>query len=782
MFLPLLASFAKGAAEGAEEMIDQEALNRYEVAAALKKAAADNPPGSIGPFTFKTNNKPGSYEYGQQQLNNLDAALGTAQGQAQFAQYIQQNDPSGNTINREIKDIIGIWSAKNQRTVKTKGQADAIIAPSFQKTYKNIYRHLNPNSTPLQDRQNNQPSGATRATLKSESQQRGYIVSWNGSTAWADGLNLLPEAPPAQLPSEELVEPNYRAGTAQLASTLAFKRGNGLLIGDVQMVPTVGIDAADNADVRQVVTPVMFGPKNNRRETSMAKVLNEKNTSLTAEKTAVANNLWFTVSGMEREDQAAEVGLVTSQFQLAHVPRNFKPASVTERQIAITPSGGSEGAIQYDASAPTLMPNTRDSYQAQIKDKNSPIAKQIDLRKYQADANLRILNMTGRMLDYLEEDTGGNLYDSVQKIAGGIKGMVIEIGNDLFGTDEDGIAAKKEYGAIKEQIFGLTKTSGDAAVYAALERLTAFAMAQIVQNKTDKISNKDVEEMKNVLGGGLQSKEMTMRVLSRFRSMALKSLLKVGGFSGAVGPRGALTYEQYYAANAQYQAFNRVSPSLSSARAAANYVKENTTNMTSGYSLAKSFRLGGYNQEDMEIYVDGKKRGVREDSALSNMETAIIYAYQSTVKNYRGSNDPDMPDFARNETSDMKKRAVISITQGGIDFGKDDNSRTRKLSKDIHVDSLVNHAAYIQEQTGVEIMDNRVIHVKDIGFMAAFVGRNKQLFFMQNEAGASIFATEDSLEKAFKATPSYEVKKPIRVGAAMGGTITDRLRGMTQNV
>ena len=130
----------------------------------------------------------------------------------------------------------------------------------------------------------------------------------------------------------------------------------------------------------------------------------------------------------------------------------------------------------------------------------------------------------------------------------------------------------------------------------------------------------------------------------------------------------------------------------------------------------------------------------------------------------------------------MKKRAVISITQGGIDFGKDDNSRTRKLSEDIHRDSLVNHAAYIQEQTGVDIMDRRVIHVKDIGFMAAFVDRNKQLFFMQNEAGASIFATEDSLEKAFKATPSYEVKKPIRVGAAMGGTITDRLRGMTQNV
>ena len=74
MVLPFIAAFAKGAAEGAEEMLDQEALNRYEVAAALKKAAADNPPGSIGPFTFKTNNKPGSYEYGQQQLNNLDAA------------------------------------------------------------------------------------------------------------------------------------------------------------------------------------------------------------------------------------------------------------------------------------------------------------------------------------------------------------------------------------------------------------------------------------------------------------------------------------------------------------------------------------------------------------------------------------------------------------------------------------------------------------------------------------------------------------------------------------
>lgn len=782
MFLPLLASFARGAAEGAEEMLDQEALNRYEVAAALKKAAADNPPGSIGPFTFKTNNKPGSYEYGQQQLNNLDAALGTAQGQAQFAQYIQQNDPSGNTINREIKDIIGIWSAKNQRTVKTKGQADAIIAPSFQKTYKNISRHLNPNSTPLQERQNDQPSGATLAMLKSQSQQRGYLISWNGSTAWADGLNLFPEAPPAQLPSGELVEPDYREGVTTLSSTLAYKKDNGLSIGDVQIIPTVGINAADNADVRQVVTPVMFGPKNNRRETSMAKVLNEKNTSLAAEKVAVANNLWFTVSGMEREDQAAEVGRVTSQFQLAHVPRDFKPASVADRQIAITPSGGSEGAIQYDASAPTLMPNTRDSYQAQIKDKNSPIAKQLEMRKYQYDANIRLVNMTGTLLDYLERGVGNNIYDAFKRFGGGITGILGEIGNDLFETGEQGEAARREYDGIKSDLENLTSNSGDSAVYAALERLTAFAMAQIVQNKTDKISNKDVDEMKEVLGGGFRNKEQAARVISKFRSMALKSLLKVGGFSGAVGPRGALTYEQYYAANAQYQAFNRVSPSLETAEAAANYVKENTTNMTSGYSSAKSFRLSGYNQADMEIYVDGKKRGIRQNSALSNMETAIIYAYQSTVKNYRGSNDPDMPDFAKNETSDMKKRAVISITQGGIDFGKDDNSRTRKLSEDIHRDSLVNHAAYIQEQTGVDIMDRRVIHVKDIGFMAAFVDRNKQLFFMQNEAGASIFATEDSLEKAFKATPSYEVKKPIRVGAAMGGTITDRLRGMTQNV
>ena len=52
MFLPLLASFAKGAAEGAEQMLDQEAINRYEAVAALKKAAAENPPGTIGPFTF----------------------------------------------------------------------------------------------------------------------------------------------------------------------------------------------------------------------------------------------------------------------------------------------------------------------------------------------------------------------------------------------------------------------------------------------------------------------------------------------------------------------------------------------------------------------------------------------------------------------------------------------------------------------------------------------------------------------------------------------------------
>ena len=211
MFLPLISAFVKGGAEGAEEMLDQEALSRYEAVAALKKAAQDNPPGTIGPFTFKTGNKPGSYEYGQQQLNNLDSALGTPQGQAQFAAWVAENDPGGFTIRRELRDAIGIWSAKNQKTIREDGKPDAIIAPSFRKTYKNIHNYLNPNSTALQDRQAEQPSGPTLDMLKRDSLQRGYIVPFNGSTAWAAGLNLFPSAPPPSLPSGAVVEPEYGA-------------------------------------------------------------------------------------------------------------------------------------------------------------------------------------------------------------------------------------------------------------------------------------------------------------------------------------------------------------------------------------------------------------------------------------------------------------------------------------------------------------------------------------------------------------------------------------------
>ena len=782
MFLPLLASFAKGAAEGAEQMLDQEAINRFEAVSALKKAAAENPPGTIGPFTFKTGNKPGSYEYGQQQLNNLEAALGTAQGKAQFGAWIAQNDPSGNTIRREISDAIGIWSAKNQKTIREDGKPDAIIAPSVRKTYGNIYRFLNPNSTPIQDRRADQPSGPTLNMLKAESLRRGHIISYNGSTAWAAGLNLFPSGPAPSLPSGNIVEPEYTKSVNDLTSTLQFKKTNGLNIGDVNMNPSVGINHADNADVRRVVKNIQFGTRENPQFTSMAKVLNERNTSLNAEKVAVANDLWFSTANMDRQDQVPEVGLITSQFQLAHVPRNFRVATATQKQIAITPSGGSVGAVRYDAQMGDILPNSKDEYKALIEDKNSPLAKQLEMRQYQYDANLRLVNMTGTLLDYLERGVGNNMYDALKRFGGGVRGILSEIGDDMFGADDDGSAAKLEYEGIKSDLGALTSDSSDSAVYAALERLTAFAMAQIVQNKTDKISNKDVDEMKEVLGGPFRNKRQAADVIARFRSMALKSLLRVGGFATGVGPRGTLTYEKYNAANAQYQYFNRVSPSLATAEAAAKYMKNRTKNMTS-YGNAGSFRVGGTNQSEMKIYVGGEHR-TRKLGDMNNFQSALVYAYKNTVNNYRGSNSAEMPDWARENTLSIQKQIIKSIREGSIDTSLNQDSETFKLARD-NQNNLVNHAAYIQNKTGTRIeADPVVLHLKDAGFMVAFMNKDKELFFLENNVGASIFADQDALEKAIRARPEYEVKKPPTQRLAMGGSVSvaDRLRGMVQNV
>ena len=779
MVLPFIAAFAKGAAEGAEEMLDQAALNRYEVASALKKAAQDNPLGSIGPFPFKTNNKPGSYEYGQQQLNNLNAALGTQEGQAQFATWVAQNDPSGNTIRREIIDAQRIWASKNQKTIRTgDGKPDAIISPSFSKTYPHIFNFVHGTQATSQAEMEGKPSGATLQTLVNESKRRGFIIPFNGDTSWAEGMNLLPEAPPPSLPSGDLVAPAFTAGAEALTATLNLKRSAGMGSGRIAMNPSASIDDPSNADLKPVVEQINYGTPEQPLFTSMAKIFNEKNNTLESEKHGAANFKWNSLSQMPRNMQIAEVSRITDQIHLAHVERNFKPASVSMQQIAITPGQGSAGIV-YDADTARVNPNSRDIYQQQIADKNSPIAKQLEMRRYQYDANLRLINMTSTLLDYLEGGVGNNMFDAFKRTVGGVSGILSEIRDDLFDSSEAGNEARRQYTDIKAQINGLTSDSTDSAVYAALERLTAFAMAQIVQNKTDKISNKDVDEMKEVLGGPLRNKEQAFAVIAKFRSMALKSLVRIAGFAGRTGARGVLNYEDYAAANAQYEFFNRISPSLKTSNSAIGYMQNSTTNMGS-YGSASSFKLGGVPQNQMQIYVEGVKK--RPIPGYSNLASSIMYAYKDAVNKYSGSNEDNKPNWALNPSRDRQKAMILNIAGDSVDGAYRQNSETRDL-KEKYSSDLNKHALYIGNKVGKDIEDYSVLHIKDLGYMVMFIDKAKRSFFMQNESTVSIFANIEDLEKALKSRPKYE-PIVIRQETALGGSIsiTDRLKGLAKNV
>ena len=774
MVLPFIAAFAKGAAEGAEEMLDQAALNRYEVASALKQAALDNPPGSIGPFTFKTSNKPGSYDYGQQQLNNLNAALGTQEGQAQFAAWVAQNDPSGNTIRREIIDAQRRWATQNQKTIRTgDGKPDAIISPSFSKTYPHIFNFVHGTQATLQAEMEGKPSGATLELLKRESKKRGFILPYNGDTSWATGMNLFPEAPPPSLPSGPLVTPAYTAGTEALTGTLELKRKAGMP-SRIAINPSASIDDPSNADLKPVVEQINYGTPENPLYTSMARVLNEKNNTLASEKVAVANFKWNSLSQMPRKSQVAEVSRITDQIHLAHVERNFKPASVSMKQIAITPGQGSAGIV-YDADAAMIDENSRDIFRKQIEDKNSAIAKQLEMRRYQYDANLKLVNITTVLLEYLENGVGNNMYDSFKKQIDGIGKILFEVKDDLFEDSE----SRNKYRNIEKEINSLTVDSDDIAVYAALERLTAFAMAQIVQNKTDKISNKDVDEMKEILGGPFRSKAQAFAVIAKFRSMALKSLARVGGFAGRTGARGVQSYEDYSAANAQYELFNKISPSIRNANSAMGYMQNSTTNMDS-YGSAGSFKLGGVPQNQMQIYVEGVKKPPLQ--GYSNLASSIIYAYQDAVNKYDGSNEDNKPNWAKNVTIDKQTAMVRNIAGDSLDGAYRQNSKTKDLKEDYSSD-LNKHALYIGDKVGKSIIDYSVLHIKDLGYMVMFIDEAKRSFFMQNESTVSIFANIEDLEKALKSRPKYE-PIVIRQETALGGSIsiTDRLKGLAKNV
>ena len=787
MVLPLFAAFVKGAAEAGEDMIDFKAKNDAEKAALAEKYRMDfqnkkniekykasvknaDQNRMVGPYGYISELSRGSLEDQRERLAQFESGLAT--DPRKFDLWKKENPTFVDSLKRNLQSAFARIKDQDTKKVKVADGTERIITKTMQLAFPNSYRAFDLNE-PV-------PNALASSTASSVnvSEPRGGSPSQTVVPPNAEGPVKL--TGPVIRSGKFLVDHATNNPAFQTDSTtthaeyiegarrLQINFENNAQEGDVRSRETLKTLSTTNAFVTDLMKPIKFERGGETVTLYPADILSGGERDVDGI-TALVERLYGRVKTRPLKDQAADAKLITRVFR----GLNFIDV---ERDKEVQKKLGSAYEPYKD-----IVPGAASRYRTGLGKKN-PQTDEWTARVRRGQANEKLVNMLGIMEDLLvkgEGRIGGNFLQKFRGAAGGLVTSFVEM-IDISKFDNQEAASKAKQTFL--DMIGSSDTSiSNQALFDTMQQFVAFAMAQIVQTGADKISNADVENMKQGLGGAFRSSGQQLRIIRHLRSESMKNLMSYGGYLQTLGGRTNLPedYGDFIAAQYQHDAFKSSTASFADSEAFKRFgrtIGNQTINQEGVIYRAglpsTSFRDQGF--------APGTTFGTEIAAAIAETSAAYVPTGEDSVAPYfvqaykaaiRAYGTPEYQKVAKR----FGYGRIQDIGDNGFAFSTEhykaedmESIIDRNLPEDIKANKI----------GGVQF-----VHVRNYGFVP-FIRRNignKAVMKRLIINGKSMFVGKEDLLQAMSTSGSGDLAAQNVILTKAGGgsvSIADRLKSM----
>ena len=604
MFLPLklgIASFVKGAANAADEMLDwkaksddQKAKDAREAAAAKMKLSnariehlwkmrtqseheynqsQKKQQYNIGPFGFMSEDKRNSKGWTNIALNTFNASFDAKGGNDRVnGWYESLSEPQQQSFGAHLAKLLNMWRQGTAQKLQTGtrlkndkviGGAQQLVYADPQIAFANTFRWF----------QNKFPKQAS-SLLKAMGQQ-----DQAGKTTRppVDAANDPETKIIAGLPKVDKNNPNgqfVKRALGSIATNRSFY--NAGLPGVPN--PKKPISHFDNnwinwgARTITLINPQTSAPQ----RVSYARILDGTKTSLGKSRMAdtIVSRYYFKISepGLELESPNADGSIpsqatwgseareITEGIRNFYIPADFRRSVViqTAQVNAVNNASYGKGSVTNRTSG------SIEEFNKEFKSKTSVTKKDFENYRNRYDASIKVMGYLGQMRRIIRSGDAdlswwGNTKSAIASTLGVFDNILSDL--DRWTSDENG-DSKSTYMTLRDNAARhlddyrtgsyTDKIAQKSAVLKSVAALAAFAMAQITQNNTDKISNKDIEIMQEKVLSMTGPREAQIAVInSLMRDMAVIRLAHAGYSDHSSTDSAARTYHNFGAANWQ---------------------------------------------------------------------------------------------------------------------------------------------------------------------------------------------------------------------------------------
>ena len=604
MFLPLklgIAASVKGAANAADEMLDWKAKSDNEKAKDARKATAEKMKLSnariehlwkmqkeseykyaqsqkrqqytIGPFGFMSEDKRNSKGWTNIALNTFNASFDTKGGNDRVnGWYESLNEPQQQLFGAHLAKLLNMWRQGTAQKLQTGTQLknDKVIGGAQQLVYADPQIEFANTFMWFKNKFPRQAKSLLKAMGRDD--QAGKTTR-----SPVDAANSPETKIRASLPKVDRNNPNGQFVKRALNS-IATNRSlyNAGLPGVPN--PDQPISHLDNnwinwgARTITLPNPQTSAPQ----RVSYARILDGTKTSLDKSRMAdiVVSRYYSKISesGLELESPNAngsspfqatwssEARKITEGIRNFYIPSDFRPSVVTQTAQANAVNNASYGT----GSVTSRTSGSIEEFNKEFKSKTSVTKKDFENYRNKYDASIKVMGYLGQMRRIIRSGDAdlswwGNTKSAIANTLGVFDDILTDLGrwkSDEYGDPKSTYMTLRDNAArhLDDYRTGsyTDKIAQKSAVLKSVAALAAFAMAQITQNNTDKISNKDIEIMQEkVLSMTGPRKAQIAVINSLMRDMAVIRLAHAGYSDISPTDSAERMYHNFGAANWQ---------------------------------------------------------------------------------------------------------------------------------------------------------------------------------------------------------------------------------------
>ena len=767
MVLPLFAAFVKGAAEAGEEMIDFKAQTdakkaqlaeeynldfkkQKEIAKYKESLKNANSNRKVGPYTYISNLERGTLEDERERLAQFESGL--RNDPRTYALWQQENSDLVQPLRRSLTAAFGRVKDKDVKTVKKIDGSEIIITKTLEKAFPQIFKVFNLNEPVPQTLANSNANsvivqdGAGGEQTVNPPNASGPRVLSGQVIRSGDFITNFARENPAFQNDPIFTQAEFMAG----AQALRRNFENNAQKSDVRSRKIIQSLSVTNPFVTDLIRPIRFTRNNQQVTLFPADILSGSELDVEGREELV-KRLMARVSTQSIDKQISQTKLITRAF------KGLNYVDVDRDEEVVRNYGA-----QYE-EFPDIKPGAASRYRTM--DRN-PQAKQWLERVRTGQANEKLVNMLG-IMENLAVQGGGKIGGNVfQKIRGNIGGVALSlidlVDADRFVNTAGAAKAKAEFKKMFESGTSVDKQK----LFEAMQQFVAFALAQIVQTGADKISNADVENMKEGLGGMLSDTRSQLKLIRQLRSEAMKNLLAHGGYLQAMGGKTELPedFGDFIAAQEQYDFFKNSAVSFSSADEFKSWGRR-TRGLTINESGISYSTVTPFTNQNV-IFKDEAFGGKSLNKVINEAIFESAAAYEEEEEN-----DPE-PYFVEA----ARKMSDSSLSDAEVEEAREKYQRFKYNLGDQRDHSKVRKL--VKENLPPEAISYHVIHVADYGFVPFVRVRERGSVVTKRLTvnGVGMFAGAKELQRQFNA-PQPNITLRARGGSI---SIIDRLKSLQE--